>query len=160
MQPDDVNGVALILLVVITAIVILRFGKLPQKKISFLLRFLFFIPVCIIADLMISMPFLYSCDDSGNGPFNQGHIPALCIMLIIVFVPQFTLIASPILIFLGCMLAAQFSSLVNKTGDYTYSNTYTGKPVNQACSADPYAVHPKAVKRWHTPLTRIYRIVH
>lgn len=163
MQPDDLNGVGLILLMVLTAVVIFFYGKLPEKKIPLFVKLLCWIPLgFILGAFAISLFYTYSCDDSGNGPFHQGLVPAFCFALIQIFVPRkkVVLICAIFLFLAGHKLAAQFRFLVNKTGDYTYSNTYTGKPVNQACSADPNAVHPNAVKRWHTPLTRIYRINH
>jgi len=162
MQPDDLNGVGLILQMVCSLIIVLCYGKIPEKKVSLLVKIACWIPLGFILSAFISMPYTYKCDDSGNSPFNQGLVPAYCFALINVFVPRkkVVLVCAVILILSGYKLAAEFSYMVNRTDDYTYANTYTGKPVDQACSAELNAVHPKAVKRWHTPLTRIYRINH
>ena len=162
MQADDLNGVGLILQIVFSVAIIFFFGKSPEKKTMMFIKIAYWIPLGFLLSVVISLAFTYKCDDSGNSPFYQGLVPAYCFALINIFVPRkvIVLICAIILFISGFTLAANFSYLVNKTGNYTYANSYTGLPVDQACSADPNKVHPNATKRWHTPLTRIYRINH
>lgn len=143
----NLNAFGLIIVPLLTAIILWRFGNLKPKRIIFsLIAGLFTAVVMVIL-------FSYKCGD-GNNPVYQMYIPALCLTLVIMFVNgKKVLWLSSLMLFLtGYILCWHFHFLIFTAG------IYTGEQYLLGCSQSSINSKQIAIKQWHTPLTGLYKI--
>lgn len=143
----NLNALGLIAVLLFTVFILCKFGELKPKRIIFALFAGYF------AILITSIPFAYKCL-AGNNPGFQGSLPALSLVLVLMFVRKKTVVwmTSIILIVAGYTLCWHFHYLIFKAG------SYTGEPNYFSCSAIKETGKERSVKSWHTPLTGLYRI--
>ncbi len=140
-----INALGLIVVLIFIALVLWNYGRKEPTRILIAL-------VCgFAADIFFSLPFTYKCG-AGNNPELQAHIPAIGLILIILFVngQKILWLASTVLVVSGFLLCWHFSYLVFK------ARSYTGEPTHFSC---PEKTGNEMVRKlWHTSLTGLYKI--
>lgn len=129
MQPDTINALGMILMVVFTAAIILIFRTKPIKNISWKTR----IPLAIGGSVFTLFFWFYAipikmCVEIPE-PFGQFKITALCVFCLILLIDKnlVLLISCAMFIYIGVQLQIQFNDLVHNSVDYYTidANTHT-----------------------------------
>lgn len=158
MQPDNINAIGMILMLLATTGVIACFGRKPQNRISWEWRVICALPIGVITYLYLAVNFAYKCEVSSS-THSRGILTAYCIVLLIIFTPRklFATIFCIIVFWSGYKLCSQFHFLVNKSGKYAYINSENGMMFNYACP-DRWSGGVNAKKQWHSSFTGIYKV--
>lgn len=158
MQPDNLIATGMILLLFATVGVIAAFGKLPQNRISWQWRIICSLPTGFITFVILPLKFIYKCEESSI-PSNQSLLAALCVMTVVIFIPQKWLATLCCLVALiaGYELCSQFHYIVNRTGSYAYKGQLNGLTYNYPCP-DSWSKPVKTRSSWHSFFTGIYKV--
>jgi hypothetical protein len=143
----DLNAIGLIVVLVFTAVILFQFGELKPKRIVLSLL------AGLLTVIVMAIQFTYKCGP-GNNPSYQIYIPALCLILIIMFVKGQNVlwISSLILFVAGYLLSWHFHFLIFKAG------SYTGEPRHLSCPQSKDDRKETVMKQWHTSLTGLYKL--
>ena len=159
MEPDELHGVGMILLLVATLGVTAVFGRKPQENLLWI-RFVIAIPVGVITFFAIPMGMVVHLkSQASSNPAYQSLLTSLCLIIVIVFVRKklMVIVSCIVILATGYQLCSQYQYLVNHTGKYAYTDPLSGELFNFP-SPDSWSKGVRAKRLWHTSFTDIFKV--
>ena len=164
MQPDTINAIGIIVMVVFTAAVTFFFRVKPWHVIfqggRIWWSLLATASSCVF--IVSASGAGQKCGIEGGPEAAEGYMAIIwlcCVFCLFLLVDKKYLLIPSCLIVLGMgnMLGNQFETLVYESGDYYAIDAHTHKLMNKNCSSELVPKDIVAIKQWHSWFTGIYK---